>query len=180
MAVLLCLAANLALPFRFFVRTEAGAKVSFWDLYNYVYHNPELAALAKNTHAVVPALGDDAASASGSVGGAVPPGYVAPGLYSDPGPGAWRVLDQEAAKQMPWVSDAWRAHQELLAGLYFHLSWWRVKAQQGRARSRGKRGKGWGHVPCAGEKRLRSFFGEFSKSGSYQGSYIRGIKGKPK
>jgi len=56
-------------PFRFFVKMEDGRKVSFWDLYRYVYHNPELKALVESRNSDVPL-------ASGSVGG---PKFPLPG-----------------------------------------------------------------------------------------------------
>ncbi|KAG1670838.1 hypothetical protein FOA52_003429 [Chlamydomonas sp. UWO 241] len=91
---------------RFFVRTEAGAKVSFWDLYQHVYHNPELKALARDRHTDVPTLGKEDGGRGGSgeagAGGSGSSGRVAPGLYGDPGPGMWQSLDLEAARQMQW------------------------------------------------------------------------------
>lgn len=50
---------------RFFIKTEGGKKVSFWDLYRYVYHNPELKALVDNRRADIP-LADEGESALSS------------------------------------------------------------------------------------------------------------------
>ena len=37
-------------------------------------------------------------------GGAAVGPRLAPGLYDDPGSGQWQNLDEETARQMPWVS----------------------------------------------------------------------------
>ncbi|GAX74414.1 hypothetical protein CEUSTIGMA_g1862.t1 [Chlamydomonas eustigma] len=85
---------------RCFVKMENGKKVSFWDLYRYVHHNPEMKALAASRRTGMQIsrsrLGETMMDAS-EVSEEVPAG-----LYEDPGPGKWQALDKKTARKMPW------------------------------------------------------------------------------
>ena len=48
---------------------EDGRKVSFWDLYRYVYHNPELKALVESRRADIPLVDSEKGGGGGGGGG---------------------------------------------------------------------------------------------------------------
>lgn len=75
-----------------FVTLDDGSRVSYGDLANYVYNNPELKALS-DRNLDLPAQPPEA-SGSGS--------RIAPGLYDPKGQGLWPSVDLEAAQQMHW------------------------------------------------------------------------------
>ena len=45
---------------------EDGRKVSFWDLYRYVYHNPELKALVESRRADIPLVDSEKEGGGGA------------------------------------------------------------------------------------------------------------------
>ena len=77
---------------RMFVTLEDGSRVSFGDLSNYVYNNPELKALAeRNINLTAQEESSDAVGIR-----------IAPDLYDSRSTGQWPSVDLEAAQQMHW------------------------------------------------------------------------------